>query len=85
MLDDVVGHLAPFGGRQPVATLGPQLVDDTDGGTEPHRGSDREDSDPDDPPVDLGHGDRGGGNGEQGTEVVDDVAPGVRYRFRARQ
>ena len=85
MLDDVVGHLAPFGGPQHLVPLGPHLVDDSDRGTEPHRGANGEDSDPDDLPIDLGDGNRCGGDGEEGTEVVDDVAPGFRIRLRARQ
>ena len=74
MLDDCVGDPSPFGGVQRRCLRDSQLVDDADEGTRPYRGPDGEDPYAHHPSLELGNGDRRGGNEEQGTQVVDVVA-----------
>ena len=75
MLDDCVGDSSSLGGVQRRRLRDSQLVDDADEGTGPHRQPDGEDPYTDHASLELGDGDRRGGNEEQIAQVVDVVAP----------
>ena len=70
MLDDLVSNPSPLGGGQRHARCHPELIDHSDERTRPHRWPDGEDPHADHPPLQLGNGDRRGGNEEQVSEVV---------------
>ena len=58
-----------------VSRCGGQLVDHTDEGTRANRGTDREDSQADDPALRLGDDDRRGRDKEQAAQPIGVVAP----------
>ena len=84
VLDEVVGGASPLGGVQQ-RFCGPELVDDTDERSRPHRWPDGEDSHADHSSLGLGNDDRCGGNEEKVAQEVGVAASGVWIGVGARK
>lgn len=84
MLDEIVGNPAQFGGVQ-CRSIETQLVDDADEWTGSHRWPDGKDSHANHASFGLRDENRRGGDEEQGSQVVNVVALGVRTRVGVRK